>query len=137
MQTPPPLFFPNVAVRSPRWMECTSNWIAESGVLSESQVSVRISNRLGSGGRVALAFSLACSPPILPHFRFGFSIRQLRCSPVTSAAVPCRLALVDYKRKRKLKSERLKVYCTWLQEEQTKMPTMAIAFESFGTFGLP
>ncbi|KAI4886684.1 hypothetical protein NFI96_027634 [Prochilodus magdalenae] len=38
-QTPPPLFFPDAAVRSPRWTECVCSWIAESGVLSESQVS--------------------------------------------------------------------------------------------------
>ncbi|KAL7858317.1 hypothetical protein AOLI_G00184190 [Acnodon oligacanthus] len=127
MQTLPPLFFPNAAVWSPQWTECVSNWIAKSGVLSESQVSVRIraqhclisrlviilvlsssslfsrertlaSSRLGCGGRVALTFSLACSPPLLPRFCFGSSVRRLCRSPEAGAARPCWLVLVECKK---------------------------------------
>ncbi|KAL7875347.1 hypothetical protein AOLI_G00103100 [Acnodon oligacanthus] len=58
-----------------------------TGSLSESQVSMRIGAQ---------------------HFRFGRSVRRLRCSPEAGAAGPCRLVRVECGRKRKLKSERLK-----------------------------
>ncbi|KAL6483249.1 hypothetical protein MHYP_G00081210 [Metynnis hypsauchen] len=77
---------------------------------------VLASNKLGSGGHIALAFSLAFSPPLLLRFHFGRSVRQLRCSPEAGAAGPCWLVLVEYEHKRKLKSERLKrnqaVHCS-------------------------
>jgi len=106
-------------VRSPRCTECVCNWTANCGTSSESHFSVKTraqdsliscwvvilalssssmfsTNRTLTsrrpGGRLARAFSLAWSPPLLPHLRrcLRSAVLGSACSVGLGASCPSR-----------------------------------------------